>query len=84
MTLKILSSSKQDLKASVLDACCTYFSDLSIGMYASIFFGIVGLLMHHTFPCIILVTGLGRTLVFIHQAELAESGVNLGDWLTFL
>jgi hypothetical protein len=32
---KILSSSKRDLKASVLDACCTYFLYLSIGLHAS-------------------------------------------------
>jgi hypothetical protein len=55
-TLKILSNSKGDLKASVLDAYCTYFLYLSIGMHASMFVGIVGNPMCHIFPCIILVT----------------------------
>jgi hypothetical protein len=31
----ILSSKKQDLKASVLGACCTYFLYLSIGLHVS-------------------------------------------------
>jgi hypothetical protein len=55
-TLKILSSSKPDLKASVIDACCTYFLYLSIGLHASIFVRIVGIPMCHTFLCIVLVT----------------------------
>jgi hypothetical protein len=34
-TLKTLSSCKWDSKASFLDACCTYFLYLSIGLHAS-------------------------------------------------
>jgi hypothetical protein len=45
-----LSNSKRDLKESALDACCTYFLYLSIGLHASIFVGIVGIPMRHTFP----------------------------------
>jgi hypothetical protein len=48
--LKILSSNKQGLRASVLDAYCTYFLYLSIGMHASIFVRIVGNPTSHTFP----------------------------------
>jgi nitrate reductase NapE component len=48
--LKILSSSKQDLKASVLDSCFTYFLYLSIGLHACVVVGIVGNLMYHIFP----------------------------------
>jgi hypothetical protein len=31
-----------------------------------------------------LITGLGRTLVFLRHAYLTESGVNHENWLTFL
>jgi hypothetical protein len=40
LTLKILKRSKWDSKASVLDACYTYFLYLSIGLHASMFVGI--------------------------------------------
>jgi hypothetical protein len=55
-TLKILSNNKRDLKESVLDAYCTYFLYLSIGLHASMIVRIVGNPMCHIFPCIILVT----------------------------
>jgi hypothetical protein len=57
-TLKTLSSSKRDLKASVLDACCTSFLCLSIGLHASIFLRIVGNPMCHTYvPSCLLAQG---------------------------
>jgi hypothetical protein len=52
----ILNSSKWDLKASVLDAYCTYFLYLSIGLHSSMIVKIVGNPMCHIFPYIILVT----------------------------
>jgi hypothetical protein len=44
------------------------FLILSIGLHASIFVGIVGNHMSHTFSYIILVIWICTTLVFLHHA----------------
>jgi hypothetical protein len=62
--LKILSSGKQDLKAGVLDTCCTYFLHLSIGMHGSIFVRVVGIPSVVSFHKLSLLPGLGRTLEY--------------------
>jgi hypothetical protein len=69
--------------ASVLDAYCTYFLYLSIGMHASIF------VRNYWNTCVIpfhelsLLPSLGRTLDSLRQAYLAQSGSNHGYWLMF-
>jgi hypothetical protein len=63
-TFKSKTLSSLSSKASVLDACCTYFLYLSVGLHACIHVCVVGTPMCHIFPCIILVTqDLGRILV---------------------
>jgi hypothetical protein len=69
LTSKILSSSKRDLKASVLDACCTYFLYLSIGLHASIFVENVGIPMCHVSHVLSLLPGMGfNTRIFLCHA----------------
>jgi hypothetical protein len=55
-------------KASVLDACCTYFLYLSLGMHTGILVGIVGILCVISFYELSLLSGLGRTLVILRHA----------------
>jgi hypothetical protein len=61
----ILSNSKWDLKASVLDACCTYFLILSIGLHATSLLELLECLCVIPFLVLSLLPGLGRTLEYI-------------------
>jgi hypothetical protein len=83
-TFKSKTLSSLSNKTSVLDACCTYFLYLSIGMHAGIFVEIVGILCVIHFHKLSLLPELGRTLVILRHAWLAEFRVNHGNWLTFL
>jgi hypothetical protein len=56
---KILSSSKRDLKESVLDVYCTYFLYLSIGMHVSILLKLLEYLGVIPFHVLSLLLGLG-------------------------
>jgi hypothetical protein len=77
-TSKTSSSSKRDLKASVLDACCTYFLYLSIGLHDGSFY-FLGIHMCYTFPCNILVTwDLGRILVIFTTCLAASMRLTIG------
>jgi Na+/H+ antiporter NhaA len=85
LILKILSSSTRGLKASILDAYCTYFLYLSIRLHASILSELLKYLCFIHFHELSLLTGLGRTLKYFYvMLSFAESGVNHGNGLTFL
>jgi hypothetical protein len=53
-------------------------------MHAGIFVEIVGILCVIHFHKLSLLPELGRTLVILRHAWLAEFRVNHGNWLTFL
>jgi hypothetical protein len=74
-----MSSSKRDLKESVLDAYCPYFLYLSIGMHASnFFFRIVGIPMCLSFHILSLLPGLGRILEFFYiMLRLVSMGLTM-------
>jgi hypothetical protein len=66
LILKILSSSKRDLKASVLNTYCTYFLYLSIELHASLS-ELLEYLCVIPFHVLSLSPGLSGTLVILRH-----------------